>query len=111
MPDVIMDLKKFTSRKIEEAIRENTFESRKEWILWMFKRAAQQNSNNKNFQFWQQDNHPTELYGYETLKQKINYLHANPIRAGIVYETWHYKYSSAINYCTDMNGLLEWELV
>jgi putative transposase len=33
LPGVIMDLKKFISRKIEEAIRENTFESRKEWIL------------------------------------------------------------------------------
>ena len=35
LPDVIRDLKKFTSRKIEEAIRENTFESRKEWMLWI----------------------------------------------------------------------------
>ncbi len=23
---------------------------------------------------------------YETLKQKLNYLHENPVRAGIVYE-------------------------
>jgi REP element-mobilizing transposase RayT len=111
LPDVIRDLKKFTSRKIEEAIRENTFESRKEWMLWMFKRAGQRNSNNKNFQFWQQDNHPIELYGYEALKLKLNYLHDNPVRAGIVYESWHYKYSSAINYCTDTNGILELELV
>jgi len=42
LPDVIRDLKKLTSRKIEEAIRENTFKSRKEWMLWMFKRAGQQ---------------------------------------------------------------------
>lgn len=111
LPDVIRDLKKFTSRKIEEAIRQNTSESRKEWMLWMFKRAGQRNSNNKDFQFWQQDNHPVELYGYETLKQKLNYLHDNPVRAGIVYETWHYKYSSAMDYCTCMSGMLELELV
>src|SRR4051812_13875295 len=71
---------------------------RKDWMLWMFKRAGEKNSNNKHFQFWQQDNHPVELYGYETLKQKLNYLHENPVRAGIVYETYHYKYSSAIDY-------------
>jgi hypothetical protein len=49
-----------------------------------------------------QDNHPMELYGYETLKQKLNYRHNNPIRAGIVYESWYYKYSSAIDYCITM---------
>ena len=91
LADVIRDLKKFTSKQIEQAIRENTFESRKEWMLWMFKRAGQRNSNNKNFQFWQQDNHPFELYGYEMLQQKLLYLHENPVRAGLVYETWHYK--------------------
>ena len=111
LADTIRDLKKFTSKKIEEAIRQNIFESRRDWMLWMFKRAGERNINNKNFQFWQQDNHPIELYGYETLKQKLNYLHENSIRAGIVYESWHYKYSSAIDYCTDMNGMLELELV
>jgi putative transposase len=60
----------------------------------MFKRAGERNSNNKNFQFWQQDNHPIELYVYETLQQKLNYLHDNPVRAGIVYESWHYKYAA-----------------
>ena len=111
LPDTIRDLKKFTSKNVEEAIRQNRFESRKNWMLWLFKRAGEKNNNNKNFQFWQQDNHPVELYGYETLKQKLNYLHENPVRAGIVYETWHYKYSSAIDYCTNVKGKLELEHV
>ena len=46
----------------------------------MFQRAGEKNSNNKYLQFWQQDNHPIELYGYETLKQKLNYLLENPVR-------------------------------
>ena len=33
------------------------------------------------------------------------------IRAEIVYESWHYKYSSVANYCTEMNGMLDLELV
>ena len=88
LSDIIRDLKKYTSKQIEQAIRENPFESRKDWMLWMFKRAAEKNGNNKHFQFWQQDNLPIELYGYETLKQKLKYLHDNRVRAGIVYETW-----------------------
>src|SRR5215210_1865958 len=46
LQDTIRDLKKFTSKQIEQAIRTNTFESRKEWMLWMFKRAGERNSNN-----------------------------------------------------------------
>ena len=80
-------------------------------MLWLFKRAGEKNSNNKNFRFWQQDNHPVELYGYETVKQKLNYIHENPVRAGIVYETWCYKYSSAIDYCTNLKDKIELELV
>ena len=111
LPNTIRDFKKYTSKPVEQAIRDNSFESRREWMLWMFKRAGERNSNNKNFQFWQQDNHPIELYGYETLKQKLNYLHDNPVRAGIVFESWHYKYSSATDYCTTMKGRIELELV
>jgi len=56
-------------------------------------------------------NHPIELYGYKTLKQKLNYLPENIISAGIVYESWHYKYSSAIDYCTTMKGKIKLELI
>ena len=34
LADTMRDLKKFTSKKIEEAIRQYTFESRKDWMLW-----------------------------------------------------------------------------
>ena len=51
LQDIIRDLKKFTSKQIEKAIRENIFESRKEWMLWMFQRAGERNSNNKVFSF------------------------------------------------------------
>ncbi len=33
LADTMRDLKKFTSKKIEEAIRQNAFESRKDWML------------------------------------------------------------------------------
>jgi putative transposase len=49
LADVIRDLKKYTSKMIEQAIRKNTFESRREWMLWMFERAGKRNPNNKNF--------------------------------------------------------------
>ena len=62
----------------------------------MFERDGKRNSNNKNFQFWQQVNHPVELSNPQMLKQKLDYLHENFIRAGIDFEPQHYIYSSAV---------------
>jgi putative transposase len=38
---------------IDKAIEENPRESRKEWMLWLFERAAKKNSNNGKYRFWQ----------------------------------------------------------
>ena len=67
----------------------------------MFKRAGTRNSNNEQYQFWQQDNHPVELSTNEMIEQRLDYLHLNPVNAGYVLEPQHYKYSSAIDYYTD----------
>ncbi|MFD2161501.1 transposase [Paradesertivirga mongoliensis] len=108
---LIRDLKKFTSRMIIESIGSNGQESRKEWMIWMFKRAGAANSNNKVYQFWQQDNHPIELSTNEMMDQRLNYLHENPVRAGIVNFASHYKYSSAVDYYEERLGLLNVELL
>jgi len=107
MQDIIRDLKKFTSVKIIEAIKENQQESRKEWLLWMFERAGKKNSNNTNYQFWQQDNHPIELSNNEMMTQKLNYIHHNPVEAGIVLSSEEYLYSSAKNYAGMKEYLIE----
>ena len=43
------------------------------------------------------------------LEQRLLYLHENPVRSGLVWEAWHYKYSSSIDYCTKEKGLLKIE--
>ncbi|MEO8772568.1 MAG: transposase [Ferruginibacter sp.] len=73
--NILRDLKKFTSKQIFKAIKENPKESRREWMVYMFERAGKRNSNNKDFQFWQQDNHPIQLSNPGMLKQKLDYLH------------------------------------
>ncbi|MBX7224463.1 MAG: transposase [Chitinophagales bacterium] len=99
LSDIMRDLKKFTSKAIIEAIKNNMKESRREWMLWMFEREGKRNPNNKEFQFWQQDNHPIELSTFEMLEQRLNYLHNNPVMSGFVEEASYWKYSSAIDYC------------
>jgi hypothetical protein len=43
-------------------------------MLWMMERAGKKKSNNQDFQFWQQHNHPIELSTNEILQQRIDYL-------------------------------------
>lgn len=103
---IVRDIKKFTSKKIIEAIQVNDAESRKEWMLGIFGYVGQHNNNNKDFQFWKQDYHPIELDTVQKTKQRLDYLHENPVRSDLVWEPWHYKYSSAIDYYTNAHGLL-----
>ncbi len=105
--DGLRDMKKFTAKRIIKAIAENIKESRTDWLIWMFKRAGSKNSNNKIYQFWQQDNHPIELTNLKMMEQKLDYIHENPVRAGIVNEPQYYKCSSAFDYFEDKTGLLE----
>jgi len=94
-----------------ESIESNAQESRKEWMIWMFKRAGAVNSNNKVYQFWQQNNHPIELSTNEMIDQRLSYLHENPVLAGIVDFASHYKDSSAIDYYEERAGLPKVELL
>ncbi|MFD1770379.1 REP-associated tyrosine transposase [Sphingobacterium suaedae] len=95
---LIKSLKVYTSKRIRIEIANNPQESRKEWLLGMMKHAGKRNSNVKDTQFWQQQNHPIELWSPEVIEQKLNYIHSNPVEAGFVEEAHHWKYSSARDY-------------
>jgi len=98
-PEIILGrFKEYTSKQIVKAISENIQESRKEWMLWMFKRAASKSSNVTAYQFWQHNNKPIELWSAAVIEQKADYIHDNPVEAGFVSEPWHWKYSSAVDY-------------
>jgi len=108
--DILRDFKKFTSKKLIKAIENNPSESRKEWMMNIFRSAGQNKSNNKDFQFWQQDNHPIELFSPAVTFQKIDYVHNNPVVAGIVSEADHYLHSSARDY-SGTKGVLDVEIL
>ena len=82
--DVLGDFKKFTSKKITKTIEDHPGESRKEWMLKIFKEAGENNSRNVSYQFWQQDNQPKIIYTPNFGRQKLEYIHNNPVDAGIV---------------------------
>ena len=98
LSNVIRDFKKFTSKKIIDAINKNPEESRTEWMMNRFWFAGANDKKIKDFRFWQEGYYREDISSEEFLRQKINYIHMNPVRREIVSEPEHYKYSSAIDY-------------
>jgi REP element-mobilizing transposase RayT len=109
LSSLLRDFKKFTAKTILEKIQ-NEPESRREWMLERFKLATESHSRNKNYQFWQYGNHPEEIYSTKFMWSKLDYIHLNPVRAGIVTKASNYIYSSASNYVIN-SGLLDIEIV
>ena len=91
LQDIIRDFKKFTSKALIKAIRENPQESRKEMLMTQFVKPA-------GTQFWRRDNKPIELWSNEVITQKLQYIHENPVEAGFVFKPEDYIYSSAYDY-------------
>jgi len=96
--DILRDLKKFTSKKLIEAIENNPSESRKERMMNIFRSAGQNKSNNKDFPL---------------LAQVCNLCLKHPpcpVVAGIVSEADHYLHSSARDYL-GTKGVLDVEIL
>ncbi|MGB5238469.1 MAG: transposase [Flavobacteriaceae bacterium] len=98
---LIRDFKGYSSRRLLKGIEENSLESRRKWLLELFKRAAKNKSNVTRRQLWQHHNKPIELWSTGVIKQKIEYIHRNPVVSGFVTRPEDWKYSSARNYQED----------
>jgi REP element-mobilizing transposase RayT len=109
LSDLLRDFKKFTAKTILEKIQSEP-ESRREWMLERFKLATETHSRNKNYQFWQYGNHAEEIFTEQFLWSKLDYIHMNPVRAGIVIKMDDYVYSSASNYM-NVTGIIQVEIV
>jgi len=72
-------------------------ESRKEWLLDKFAFEAKRTGRAEFYKIWRDDNHAIDL-SHIDVKEKVNYIHRNPVRASLVELPDHYLYSSAIDY-------------
>ena len=97
LSDTIREFKSYTAKQILLAI-EMEQESRRDWMLNLFEFAAKQHKRNEKYQVWTHENHAELIYSDNFIFQKLNYIHENPVRAGIVEKPEDYLYSSARNF-------------
>ena len=99
LSDIIRDFKRFTSRKISrEAERQN----RTDWLS-KFSLARQRNraGDVSSYQVWQEGSHPEAIFTEPFARQKVDYIHLNPVKAGLVETADQWPYSSARAYLLD----------
>ena len=71
--------------------------------LAFYKKA---HKDDRAYQFWQEGYHPEWIQNDEMMRQKVEYIHQNPVRRGYVDLPEHWRYSSARDYL-GQPGLLE----
>ena len=100
LSDVMRDFKGFTSKELLTKI-DTEFEIRGEWVQKHFPTGSDTN------QVWQEGMHPIELFTRKFTIQKVDYIHNNPVVAGIVDEAEHSLFSSARDYFGYRKGLVD----
>ncbi len=108
--NTIRDFKRYTAKRIYEELKTDPNESRRNWLLWIFESQGKRSSSNENFKIWQHENHPVILDSNHLQDERLNYVHENPVRAGICYTATDYKYSSAGAYAGEP-GLIKLEFI
>jgi len=106
LSSTIRDFKKFTSKAIIQYMLNGSDESRKEWMLRLFRHAAKRQNKAGEYQVWTHENHSLEITGNAFMESKVEYIHKNPVRAGIVRKPEEYMYSSAPVYA-GYEGLID----
>ena len=61
LSDIMRDFKKFTSKNIYKSIEQNDLESRRNYLLSLFKFAGETAAANTNIKFWKDHFHPVSL--------------------------------------------------
>ena len=112
LSSIVRDLKRHTAKEIINFTTDHKkIESRHDWLDLVFKYHAKFNKNNKTYKVWQDSNHPKLMLHPRFIMQKIDYIHNNPVTAGIVKKAEDYIYSSAGIYSGIQDDMLNISVV
>ena len=98
----ITRFKSFTAKQLIAWLVENRIKTILEQLAF-YKKA---HKGDRAFQFWQEGVHPEWIQNERMMRQKVEYIHNNPVERGYVDRPEHWRYSSARNYL-GMEGLLD----
>jgi len=103
--DIGRDVKNFKSYTAKQIVK-CLVELRANTILKQLKFYKKLGKDDRDFQVWQEGSHPQEISSWDMMRQKLDYIHNNPVERGYVDLPEYWRYSSARNYEGE-SGLIE----
>ncbi len=88
------DFKSFTARKIIDLLKASNAKT----ILRPLRYEKAHHKKDRAYQVWQEGSHPETIRTEQMLRQKLEYIHYNPVMRGYVDKPEHWRYSSVRNY-------------
>ena len=99
----MQSLKRHTSKHILEQLKHDP----KEWILQLLEFYKKKHKKDSQHQLWQEGFHPQQIISDKMFKQKVDYIHQNPVKRGYVEAPEHWYYSSAGTFLMDRRGPIQ----
>ena len=87
----IGELKSFTARELLK----HWENAHCDWALHQFAYRKLKHKVDSRWQVWQEGVHPQAIFDDEMMLQKLEYMHNNPVKRGLVAAPEHWRYSSA----------------
>ena len=102
LPKEIHRFKSYTAKMLIRYFEQHKIEK----ILKQFAFCKKNYKTDRTYQVWEEGSHPQLIQNEEMLRQKLDYIHYNPVKRGYVDEPTDWRYSSARNYAGKV-GLIE----
>jgi putative transposase len=99
---VLADFKRHTAQRILELLETEGCA----WLLNQLQYFRAAHKSESSHQIWQEGSHPQAMVSDEIMLQKLEYLHNNPVKRGLVAAPEHWRYSSAHEWCPGVTPLL-----
>jgi putative transposase len=93
--------KSYTARQLIDYLKE----CRAERLLKQMAFFRKAHKQDRDYQCWEEGSHPQLIQNEQILRQKLDYIHFNPVKRGYIDEPNHWRYSSARDYA-GLTGLL-----
>jgi REP element-mobilizing transposase RayT len=104
-PDLAHDMQRFKSWTAREILMLLERQSSKR-LLELFALFKRRHKTQSDYQVWEEGSHPQLISSGDRMRQKLDYIHHNPVKRGYVDRPEHWRYSSARNYL-GLEGLIE----
>jgi REP element-mobilizing transposase RayT len=87
--EVLRVLKRITARRVIDYLKERNYSAS------LAKLQHEVRDRNYRYSFWQTEKNVYPIFSEGLFMQKVNYIHNNPVRAGLVERTTDYTWSNA----------------